>query len=58
VFYPANAMPPYLDQAGGVPVSTRLSESGICLPTHEKLSEEDQVWIAQILCEAIERCSQ
>lgn len=58
MFYPANSMPPYLDQAGGVPVSTRLSASGICLPTHEKLSEEDQVWIAQILCEAIERCSQ
>jgi perosamine synthetase len=56
VFYPVNSMPPYLGNKGDVPVSSSLAASGICLPTHEKLSDEDQAWTAEILLQAIERC--
>ncbi len=56
VFYPINSMPPYLDQKADVPTSTALAASGICLPTHELLSDDDQAWIAKILVQAVHSC--
>ncbi|MBC7980411.1 MAG: DegT/DnrJ/EryC1/StrS family aminotransferase [Armatimonadetes bacterium] len=53
-FYPVNSMPPYLGQKGEVPVSASLAASGICLPTHERLTDEDQTWIGEVLIQAIE----
>lgn len=56
VFYPVNLMPPYVDQSGETPVATALAASGICLPTHEKLSNEDQEWISEVLIKAVQHC--
>lgn len=56
VFYPVNSMPPYLNLPGKVPISEGLAASGINLPTHELLTEEDQEWVAEILGDAIRKC--
>lgn len=56
VFYPVNTMPPYLGQSSETPVAKSLAASGICLPTHERLSEEDMVWIAEVLRKAVKNC--
>jgi perosamine synthetase len=46
VFYPMHVMGPFYEGPGRYPVAERLSERGLSLPTHIRLSEEDVVYIA------------
>jgi perosamine synthetase len=52
VFYPMHQLPPYKDDAGHYPVADRLSASGINLPTHAGLTEDDIDRIVAALIEA------
>jgi perosamine synthetase len=46
VFYPMHVMEPFYEGPGRYPVAERLSERGLSLPTHIRLSEEDVAYIA------------
>jgi perosamine synthetase len=46
VFYPMHVMPPYREADGTYPVAERLARSGINLPTHGLLREDDIAYIA------------
>lgn len=52
VFYPINTMPPY-KQDGNYPVAEYISSSGINLPTHDLLSEQDIEYICNHLVQAM-----
>lgn len=54
-FYPLHEQPPYRPYVGpadAYPVSTRLAERGLCLPTYVGLSLEDVAYI----CEHLKQC--
>lgn len=52
VFYPLNIQPPYLN-SNEYPVSNKIFESGICLPTHLGLSESEIYKIAELVQEGM-----
>jgi perosamine synthetase len=49
VFYPMHVMPPYRDTQSAYPVADRLAASGISLPTHAAMTEDDVAYIADRL---------
>jgi len=52
VFYPMHVLPPY-KQTGAFPVADLWAQRGINLPTHQMLSKEDVVRIADALSTAL-----
>jgi perosamine synthetase len=53
VFYPLHLMPPYhVDGGPAFPVSERLGQEGLSLPTHTSLSDED---VAQVCAALVAR---
>ena len=53
LFYPMHVMPPYFDADGYYPVAEKLSERGICLPSHALLTEEDVKYVVETLEEIV-----
>lgn len=49
VFYPMHVLPPYADTKGEFPVADELSRTGISLPTHGRLSEDDVDYVCERL---------
>jgi perosamine synthetase len=51
VFYPMHSLPPYQDALGDFPVADEISRTGISLPTHGALSEDDVAFVCERLVE-------
>jgi perosamine synthetase len=49
VFYPMHQLPPYREQDGRYPVAEKIAASGISLPVHGCMTEEDVAYIASHL---------
>lgn len=49
LFYPMHIMPPHKDPTLSLPIAEKLSSSGINLPTHALLTEDDIVYITEQL---------
>ncbi len=51
VFYPVHILPPYahLERPGSLPIAEQVSRTGINLPTHAALTEEDVAYICEQL---------
>lgn len=54
VFYPMHVLPPYQEDASGFPVAERLAGTGVNLPTHELVTQEDVAHIAANLREFLD----
>lgn len=54
LFYPMHEMPPYEDKGGHFPVAESLSASGINLPSHGLLTEEQVRYIVDNLRQAVQ----
>ncbi len=52
VFYPMHVLPPYLDTDGSYPVADRSARSGLSLPTHGALTEDD----VRRVCRTLDAC--
>lgn len=53
LFYPMHVMPPYKDTSVSCPIAEKISEKGICLPSHAMLAEENIQYIVECLKESI-----
>jgi perosamine synthetase len=53
VFYPVHWMPPYRELHGSYPVAESHAQSGICLPTHGKLTEDEVNYVCQQLAQVL-----
>ncbi len=51
IFYPIHWMPAYQNRGGKFPVADRCSATGINLPTHGKLTEEDVKYVCEMTVE-------
>ena len=53
-FFPVHVMPPYEEDGTKYPKATECSARGMCLPTHELLTEEDVAYVCDQLGSAIQ----
>jgi perosamine synthetase len=49
VFYPMHVLPPYLDETSSFPAADRAARTGLSLPTHGALTEDDVRRVAATL---------
>jgi len=49
VFYPMHLLPPYQEAEGRYPVAESVARSGVSLPTHSLLTEEDIRYVADCI---------
>jgi perosamine synthetase len=49
VFYPMHVLPPYQDATGKFPVAEEISRTGLSLPTHGALTEDDVDYVCDSL---------